>query len=106
MDEAITPVAGTQDTARMAGGGPGLPMRFAWRGTEYAVERVLDEWKETGPCTSGSGERYVRKHWFTVRTTDGAEMTLYFERRARSAREKKTRWWLYAISGGGVSAKG
>ncbi|NQU41698.1 hypothetical protein HQ520_00320 [bacterium] len=53
--------------------------------------------EEADACWSGSGERYVRKHWFRIRTTDGQEMKLYFERQARSAREAKKRWWLHSV---------
>ncbi len=95
--EAITPVPGTMDTGGMARGEPGLPMRFTWRGKEYAVAEVLRRWKETGPCHHGSGERYVRKHWFELRTGDGCVMKLYFERQPRSAREKHKRWWLHTV---------
>jgi len=97
--EAIKPVAGTMDTVAMARGEPGLPGEFIWRDQEYAVAAVLEKWKETSPCRSGSPERYVRKHWFRIRTADGAEMKIYFERQPRSARERKTRWWLYTVSG-------
>jgi len=96
--EAIKPVRGAMDTLGMARGEPGLPLRFLWRGREYAVAEVLERWKETGPCTSGSGERYVRKHWFRVRTTTGEEMKLYCERRPRSGRERLKRWWLYTVA--------
>jgi len=95
--EAITPVRGTMAAAGMARGEPGLPMRFAWRGREYAVAEVLGRWKETGPCHHGSGERYVRKHWFEFRTEDGCVMKVYFERQPRSAREKHKRWWLHTV---------
>jgi len=98
VSEVIMPVAGTANTAGMSRGGPGLPERFIWREAEYAVAEVLDTWKETGDCKSGSDERYVRKHWFRVRTTDGREMKIYFERQARSRRERKLRWWLYAVA--------
>jgi len=93
VGEAIEPVAGTMDNRRMARGEPGLPKRFVWRGQEVA--EVLEQWKQTGPCTSGSDEQYVRKHWYRVRTTAGAEMNLYFERQPRSTRERKVRWWLH-----------
>ena len=99
VGERIEPVAGTLDTRGMSRGEPGLPARFIWRGREVAVERVLERWKTTGRCTSGSDELYVRKHWFRIRTTSGEEMTLYFERQARSSRDRKTRWWLYALHG-------
>jgi hypothetical protein len=98
VGEAITPVPGTGDAAAMSRGAPGLPKRFSWRGGEYEVEAVLKTWRETGPCTSGSDEQYVRKHWSTVRTTSGEEMTLYFERQARSGQERKRRWWLFTVA--------
>ena len=31
-----------------------------------------------------------RKHWFRIRTTDGGEMKVYFERQGRSGRKHKT----------------
>ena len=65
---------------------------------EYTVAEVLEEWKETGPCHHGSGERYVRKHWFRLRMASGEEMKLYFERHARSAKQMKQRWWLYTVA--------
>jgi len=97
IGEAVEPDAATFDTKAMAAGGPGLPRRFTWRGTTYEVAEVLKTWRETGPCTSGSPEQYVRKHWFEVRAASGEVMTLYFERQARSGRERKRRWWLFTL---------
>lgn len=99
--ERIAPVPGTMDVAGMLRGEPGLPARFVWREREYAVAGVLEKWKETGPCRNGSGERYLRKHWFRIRTTTGEEMTIYFDRQPRSRREAKARWWLHAVGGRG-----
>jgi len=98
VGEPIEPIAESMDTRRMATGGPGLPMRFRWRGEAHEVAEVLEQWRQTGPCTSGSGEQYVRKHWYRVRTTGGVEMKLYFERQARSGRERKVRWWLHSTT--------
>ena len=98
VSESIKPVPGTMDVSGMLRGEPGLPKRFVWRKEEYEVHEVLEKWKETSPCRSGSPERYVRKHWFRIRTTTGLEMKIYFERQARSAREAKSRWWLYTVS--------
>ncbi|MHC4212549.1 MAG: DUF6504 family protein [Planctomycetota bacterium] len=99
VSEPIKPVAGTFDTAGMAKGEPGLPGRFVWRDKEYEVADVLKKWQELGPCKSSSSERYLRKHWFNIRCADGTEMTIYFERQARSKREKKIRWWLHTVKG-------
>jgi hypothetical protein len=97
ISEPIKPAEGTFDTAVMTRAEPGLPGRFVWRGTEYTVADVVEVWKETGPCKSGGGEQYLRKHWYRIRTANGPEMTLYFERQARSKSQNKTRWWLYTI---------
>jgi hypothetical protein len=97
VSEPIEPAPGSFDTAGMTRGEPGLPGRFAWRGREYEVAETLETWKETAPCHHGSDEQYVRKHFFRVRTACGREMTLYFERQARSRRERKKRWWLFTV---------
>lgn len=96
VSERIEPLAGTFDTGRMVAGEPGLPQRFRWQGREYEVARVLDTWKSTGDCHSGSNERYVRKHWFWIATTDGGEMRLYFDRQPRPCATKQ-RWWLATV---------
>jgi hypothetical protein len=93
---AIHPVASTIDAGRMSVGEPGLPRQFRW-GTEIIeIARVQRVWKETGPCRHGSGEAYVRKHWFEVLAVNGDTMKIYFERQARS-RSAKNRWWLFTI---------
>lgn len=97
IGEAIVPDALAAPVKSVAPGEPALPERFTWRGKTYEVAAVVSKWKETGPCTHGSGERYVRKHWFEIRTSDGTAMKIYFERRARSARERTKRWWLFSI---------
>lgn len=97
ISEIIKPVTGTFDTAAMTRGEPGLPKKFTWREKEYEVTEVLEAWKETGPCKSGSDEQYLRKHWYKIRTNTGEIMTLYFERQARSKGQNKARWWLYTI---------
>ena len=98
VSESITPLSGTTDPRGMARGEPGLPRRFTWRDDDYDVAEVLEVWKESGPCRSGSAEKYLRKHWFRVKTTCGREMTLYFERQPRSKPQAKRRWWLYTAT--------
>lgn len=97
VSEPIIPIPGTFDAAGMTRGEPGLPSRFLWRDQRYEVADVLEAWKESGPCRSGGGEMYLRKHWFKIRTGDGLEMTVYFERQPRTKRQTKKRWWLYTI---------
>jgi len=100
ISESITPITGQVDERRITIGAPLLPTRFIWRGVEYSVAEVLESWKETSPCRHGSGERYVRKHWFRVRTAGNEEMKIYFERQPRSGRQRKQRWWLYTLREG------
>jgi len=108
ISERLEPVLAKVDARRVVIGAPLLPTQFLWRGTEYTVDAVIAEWKETGPCRHGSGERYVRKHWFHIRMTTGEEFKIYFERRARSAKQQKQRWWVYTVAsrseGGGQSS--
>jgi ketosteroid isomerase-like protein len=64
----------------MAQGNPGLPAKFHWGRRELVVAEVLERGKEYGDCTHGSGERYVRRHIFRIRTTDGQIARIYFQR--------------------------
>ncbi len=93
---AIQPVRGTFDATRMSAGEPGLPRQFRYRSTTIQIARVLKTWRETGPCHHGSGERYVRKHWFEVLTDGGDRMKIYFLRQAGS-QKTLSRWWLFTI---------
>jgi phosphoribosylglycinamide formyltransferase-1 len=99
ISEAITPVE--LDPNAAAVGEPALPRRFAWREAEYEIAEVLETWKESGPCTSGSDEQYLRKHWYRLRTKTGEVMTIYFERKARSSHDRKRRWWLHSLEDAG-----
>jgi len=82
----------------MAIGEPGLPGEFLWRGRTVRIVEVLRSWKETGPCRHGSGEQYVRKHWYEVVTASDGVMKIYFERQPRGGR-KSARWWIYSRRG-------
>lgn len=75
-----------------------MPSRFRWRKREYEIARVLETWKTTGPCRNGSNERYVRRHYFRVLTSDGTEMEIYFDRQPRRGQNPKKRWWLVGIA--------
>jgi phosphoribosylglycinamide formyltransferase-1 len=95
VGEALKPEGQSFALAAMAAGRPGLPSQFAWRGDVFTVLEILEEWKEAGNCRHGSGERYLRKHWFRVRTTAAQEMKIYFERQRRTS--GGSRWRLYSI---------
>ncbi|MDW7710041.1 MAG: DUF6504 family protein [Deferrisomatales bacterium] len=98
VGERLRPLSRTADTSCLAAGAPGLPLRFLWRDVAIDVARVRRTWRETGACVHGSGERYVRRHWFEVIAATGEVFTLYFERRARRGERKRGRWWLYGIA--------
>jgi hypothetical protein len=105
ISEPILPVEASFDTGGMARGEPGLPRKFRWRKKEFIVAEVLEQWKEHGDCRHGSGERYVRKHGYRVRTTEGAIFRIYFQRsQGRGRLPIKSRWWIHSIEGcaGGV----
>ena len=96
ISERIEPDQDSIDTSGMTRGEPGLPQRFRWRDTDYSVAEVLETWKERG-AKHGEGEKYTRKHWYRLRTSDDTIMTIYFERQARSKGGIRTRWWVYTV---------
>ncbi len=107
VGEPLLPVSGTADTKAMSRGEPGLPGRFVWRERTYEVAAVVATWKTSGPCHSGSGERYLRRHWYRVLARPAeaggreAVMTVYCERQARSAKRPKARWFAYTVEPAG-----
>lgn len=98
VSEAMVPEPATGDVVAMSHGEPGLPARFTWRGTRYRTAGVLRKWKTSGPCRHGSGERYLRRHWYEILTEPPVLMTVYCERQARDARRAKARWWIYTVA--------
>jgi phosphoribosylglycinamide formyltransferase-1 len=98
IDEEIVPVKGAIAARPAPPGEPLLPARFEWRGEQIAVGGVIHTWKTTGPCRSGSDEQYVRRHWYRVRTTDGREVTIYFERQPPRPRSRAGRWRLHSLA--------
>lgn len=97
VSEEISPVAGSFDVTRMAAGEAGLPDRFVWREEEHEITELLETWKQLSDRFNPGEDRYLRRHWFHIRTRDGLEMKLYFERQGRPGARKKGRWWLYTI---------
>ena len=49
VSDPIAPQAGTFNAGRMATGVPGLPRGFRWRGADYAIEVLLETWKQSAP---------------------------------------------------------
>jgi hypothetical protein len=77
-------------------GEPGLPREFHWRGERLEIVSVLRCWKQTGQCRHGSGEQYLRRHWYEVVTTGHGVARIYFDRTQRGGR-KTPRWWLFSL---------
>lgn len=94
VSEPITPVPGTFDSRTMGQGEPGLPQRFTWRDDEYVVNEVLAVWKTS--CPDKTGEVYLRRHWWELRTVCGHIMKIYFERQ-KNRKNAKARWFLYTL---------
>ncbi|SDU22802.1 phosphoribosylglycinamide formyltransferase-1 [Verrucomicrobium sp. GAS474] len=99
VSEPLLPLEGSFDTALMSRGEPGVPRRFRWRDREWTVAEVLDSRREFGDCSHGSGERYVRKHRYRIRTVEGWVLLVDFKRtfgrgQVTSAR---TRWRVFSI---------
>jgi len=97
VSEPITPDAGTFDSTAMATGTPGLPTGFSWRDRHYQIGETLSAWKASESCTHGSGERYLRKHFWKVRLGTGEIATLYALRKVKAGENTKRRWWLYTL---------
>lgn len=100
IGEPIEPKPGSFDSAMMARGGPGIPRVFTWRGREYHVAGVIETWhtKERGHGMDRQ-YRYVRKHFYRIKTTTGEIMTITFDRKPQSGRGKsRQRWSLFSIA--------
>lgn len=96
VGEPIEPDTSTFDTSRMAIGEPGLPQQFTWHGDIIQVKAIRRTWRETGPCRHGSGEQYVRKHWYEVEDVADRVLKIYFERTPRRG-SKGGRWRLFSV---------
>lgn len=96
VSEPLTPIGGF-DADAMARGEPGLPKGFRWRKRMIEIAGVLESWKEHGDCRHGSGERYLRKHVYRLRTVDGLVLKVYFQRSFGKARRIAARWWLQSV---------
>jgi hypothetical protein len=97
ISESIEPVPGAFPDRDTPAGEPILPGRFVWRAAEFTIAEVLEAWKEYSPGSAAMPDRYLRKHWYRIRTTSGEEMSLYFERKARSKGRARRRWWLFSL---------
>lgn len=101
VSEAIVPVAGTSDAAAMATGVPGLPRGFVWREQTHEIVACLETWKRSEPEGGrADGERYLRRHYYRLRVSDGMVWIVYFLRQRPRSGSAKRRWFLYSIERG------
>lgn len=98
VSEPLSALPGAFDTRAMAAGQPGLPAGFRWRDVELRIEGVLETWKQSEPEGGRpGGERYLRRHYFRLRMSDGATWVVYFLRQTPRSGSPKARWFLYLI---------
>ncbi len=100
ISEQLKPIMDGPAPVPFEAGAPMMPPAFEWRRQRLPVLEVLESWKELSPCSSGSPERYLRRHWYRLRTSDEQEMTVYFLRQAQSGKQPKSRWFLYKLEDG------
>lgn len=100
VSEPIRPLGSPADAASLSRGEPGLPTGFSWRGEERRVVDVIERRKGLKE-ESFSGERYVHRHEYRLRMSDGTIWNVYFARQAgKSPRKKPHRWFLQTIEAG------
>lgn len=99
VSEPIKPRAGTADRAAMATGVPGLPDGFDWRGTSFDIVATLETWKASA-AEGGrpGGERYLRRHYYRLKMSDGSVWVVYFLRQTPRGGSAKRRWFLLSVS--------
>ena len=96
VSDPLIPAPGSFDASAMARGEPGLPAQFTWRGQMYQVDEVLEQWTSSTP-EGGSGELYLRRHWWQLRTSSGHVMKIYCQRQAKNKTDRKQRWFVYTV---------
>ena len=96
IGEEILPLPEEFDYTASAPGEPALPRKFRWRMETIEILHILKRWKSASGCRHGSADRYVRKHWYRIRTTDNRVLTIYFDRQFALPRGQKRRWWLFS----------
>ena len=98
VGEEIRPLKEEFDYSASEPGEPALPRKFQWREETIEILHILKRWKSTSACRHGSTDRYVRKHWYQIRTTDNRVLTIYFDRQFMIPRGQKRRWWLFSLT--------
>jgi hypothetical protein len=74
-----------------SGSEPPIPRAFLWEARKLVVADVLRCWRGTH---DDRGDTYLKRHWFDLRTEDGARIEVYYDREAHRG---GAQWWLYTI---------
>ena len=83
--------AGDGFVTAATGSEPPVPQAFVWDGRTLKVASVLRSWRST---KNDRGDTYLKRHWFELRTDDGARLEVYYDREARRG---TAQWWLFTI---------
>ena len=89
---------------------PKCPDGFTWRGEEYTVERLIEEWSDftrRGKASrnmrpahlsraSRDGSWGVGRFFFRVQVTGGRVFELYYDRAVENCDDRKGNWFLLA----------
>ena len=87
------PIAPTENgfITAAAGNEPPVPRAFTWEARTLTITDVVRRWRST---KTDRGDSYLKRHWFELRTRDGATIEVYYDREARRG---TARWTLYTI---------
>lgn len=96
VSEPIRPLSGTFEAVVMAQGSPGLPEGFVRKGQTVIIGRSLGAWKQARP-EPGSGELYVRRHYYRLRMDDGTTWVVYCLRGSTRPGSGGQRWFLHTV---------
>lgn len=76
-----------------SGSAPPMPCAFTWEDRTLRITAVLRSWRSS---KTDRGDTYLKRHWFELKTDDGATIEVYYDRET-PARRGASRWWLYTI---------
>jgi len=83
--------AGDGFITEASGGEPPVPRAFIWDGRTLVIAAVLRSWRSS---KTDRGDKYLKRHWFELETSDGATIEVYYDRESRRGASP---WHLYTI---------
>ncbi len=76
---------------------PPVPRAFLWGERTLRVAAVTRSWRST---KTDRGDAYLKRHWFELKTDEGATIEVYYDREARRG---VPQWWLYTVDDSATS---